>query len=332
MNYSHIAVEAISAVFVLCIRFVLFIDDTIKRLTEPNKDTCKFTDHLVLMDRRIREQSSLAAKIETQTFESLYVKHIELKLKMIERDRNMVQRMLRMEERMKALINASEKNTYVALEPFLNEKCHTTFYIHEPIDYIEINLPEHVKLIFFDEYDGGKGKHCFFEFFLYDFNDNLIDEFDIDFDYINNLKGYDCGYGSDRVARMTEEITNYIKEKLNLLIKDEKKYIYSNTKGNATFFASPCVKITLPLKICFKKIIISVKDTVCGRTPDTRRSDGYMMDAKPTNFSVTLSSWNEEKTQKKIVKKFYVDTKDSDYTCIVHNYVPLETTGNTILS
>ena len=330
MNYSHIAVEAISAVFVLCIRFVLFIDDTIKRLTEPNKDTCKFTDHLVLMDRRIREQSSLAAKIETQTFESLHVKHVELKLKMIERDRNMVQRMVRMEERMKALINASEKNTYVALEPFLNEKCHTTFYIHEPIDYIELDLPNETRLIFFNDYNGGKGKHCFFEFFLYDFNDNLMDEFDIDFDYMNNL--YDYGYERDTVDKNTKEITSYIQEKLNLVIKDEKKCIYSNTKGNTTLFASQCAKITLPSKICFKKIIISTKDTVCGRVSDPRRSNGYMVDAKPTNIDVTLSSWNEEKTQKKIVKKFSVDTKDSNYTCIVHNYVPLKTTGNTILS
>jgi hypothetical protein len=68
-----------------------------------------------------------------------------------------------------------------------------------------------------------------------------------------------------------------------------------------------------------------VKDTVCGRVLNHQK--GYV-DAKPTNFYVTLSSWNEEKTQKKIVKKFSVDTKDSDYTCIVHNYVPLKTTGN----
>ena len=231
---------------------------------------------------------------------------------------------------MKALINASEKNTYVALEPFLNDKCHTTFYIHEPIDYIELDYFNMVKLIDFNDYNGGKGKHCFFEFFLYDFNDNLIDEFDIDFDYINDLSQYHCGYGSDTVDKMTKEITSYIQEKLNLLIKNEKKHIYSNTKGNTTLFASPCVKITLPSKICFKKIIINTKDTVCGRVLN-HQTGGYI-DAKPTNFYVTLSSWNEEKTQKKIVKKFDVDTKDSDYTCIVHNYVPLKTTGNTILS
>ena len=325
MNCSHIAVEAISAVFVLCIRFVLFIDDTIKRLTEPNKDTCKFTDHLVLMDRRIREQSSLAAKIETQTFESLYVKHVELKLKMIERDRNMVQRMVRMEERMKALINASEKNTYVALEPFLNDKCHTTFYIHEPIDYIELDLNE-LNLNSFDSWNGAKGKHCFFEFLLYDLDDNQIDEFDIDFG-LCDIHHYSGGF--DRRDEIRKEVTCYIKEKLNLVIKDEKKCIYSNTKGNTTFFASLC-KITLPSKIYFKKIIINTKDTVCGLLPN-HHTGGYV-DAKQTNFDVTLSSWNEEKTQKKIVKKFSVDTKDSNYTCIVHNYVPLKTTGNTILS
>ena len=208
MNYSHIAVEAISAVFVLCIRFVLFIDDTIKRLTEPNKDTCKFTDHLVLMDRRIREQSSLAAKIETQTFESLYVKHVELKLKMIERDRNMVQRMVRMEERMKALIKASEKNTYVALEPFLNEKCHTTFYIHEPIDYIELDI-NGLSLNSFDSWNGAKGKHCFFEFLLYDLDDNQIDEFDIDFGLCDILH---YSGGAYRIDEIRKEFTCYIQE------------------------------------------------------------------------------------------------------------------------
>ena len=112
MNSSCIAVEAISAVFVRCIQFILFIDNIIKQLKEPNKNTCNFRDHLVLIDKRIREQSS-----QTQIFEYLYVKHVEFKLKLIERDRNIVQRMIIMEERMKELINASEKNTYITREP-----------------------------------------------------------------------------------------------------------------------------------------------------------------------------------------------------------------------
>ena len=56
------------------------------------------------------------------------------------------------------------------------------------------------------------------------------------------------------------------------------------------------------------------------------------MDAKPTHFRINLSSSNDEKIQNNIVKKFAFDTKDNNHTCVVHNYVTLKTTGNTILS
>ena len=80
--------------------------------------------------------------------------------------------------------------------------------------------------------------------------------------------------------------------KLNLLIKDENKCIYSSRKGNNDFFASPHIKITLPSKICFKKIIISTKATVVGILRNHQTGD---MDEKPRKYYVTLSSWNEKK-------------------------------------
>ena len=127
----------------------------------------------------------------------------------------------------------------------------------------------------------------------------------------------------DRRNEIRKEITCYISEKINITMKDEKKYIYSNTKGNSVFFASPCFKITLHSKICFKKLIISTKDTVVGviRCPQTGERD-----AKPKEFRVELSSWNDEKTGKNIVKKFTVT--DCNYTCVIHNYVPYKLTGN----
>ena len=134
----NIVIEMISTVFALCIHLIVFIDDTIKQIRQPNKITCNFSDHLKLIDRRIQEQSFHTVQIKAQTFESIYVKHIELKQKMMERDRNVVHRMKQIEERMKVLINESEKNTFRTLEPFLNDQCHITCYILEPIDYLEL--------------------------------------------------------------------------------------------------------------------------------------------------------------------------------------------------
>ena len=322
MNNLNFIVEGFSALFVLCIHLILFIDDTVRRIHvyRRNNNTCNFTDHMKFIDQRIKEQS------EKQTFESLYVKHVELKLKMIERDRCIVQKMIELEEKIKVLINVSEKNTYVALEPFLNDINHTTFFIHEPIDYIQINLSNEVRLTNFDDSFGSKGKNCFFEFFLYDINDNLIDEFDIDFGTgFHSLRQLHCDV--DRSNILTKEITSYLNEKLNLSIKDEKNGIYSNKKGNSVFFASPCIKITLHSKICFKKIIISTKDTVIGlsRNPHTGNEA-----IKPKDFRVELSSWNDDKIRKNIVKQFSVDVKNSNYTCVIYNYVPFKITGNII--
>ena len=158
-------------------------------------------------------------------------------------------------------------------------------------------------------------------------NDNVIDEFDIDFDYKNELLGYQNGYGCDTIERITNEITAYIKENLILTMKDDKKYIHSNTKGNSVFFASPCIKITMPSKIYFKKIVISTKDTIVGYIDEHNRG---RRDAKPKYFWVKLYSWNDEKTRNNLVQEFKV--KNHDYTCIIHNYAPLKDTGNTMVS
>ena len=132
---------------------------------------------------------------------------------------------------------------------------------------------------------------------------------------------YCCSGSHDRIRK---EITNYLKEKLNLSIKDEKKYIYSNTKGNSVFFASPCIKITLSSKSSFKKIIISTKDTVVGLT--NFQGQQYI-DAKPKECRIELWSWNDEKISKKR-RQFTLNLQESNYTCVIHNYVPLKITGN----
>ena len=158
--------ETISTVFALCIHLIVFIDDTIKQLRQPTKITCNFSDHLKLIDQRIKEQSFHTVQAKAQTFESIYVKHIELKQKMMERDRNVVHRMKQIEERMKVLINESEKNTFITLEPFLNDQCYTTCYVQKPIDSIELNLgSDQMSLIKFDEYMGAKGKIVFLNSF-----------------------------------------------------------------------------------------------------------------------------------------------------------------------
>ena len=133
---------------------------------------------------------------------------------------------------------------------------------------------------------------------------------------------YCCSGSHDRIRK---EITNYLKEKLNLSIKDEKKYIYSNTKGNSVFFASPCIKITLSSKISFKKIIISTKDTVVGFI-DSHKG---LRDAKPKQCRLELWSWNDEKTSIKR-RQFALNLQESNYTCVIHNYVPFKITGNNI--
>jgi hypothetical protein len=101
----NLVIETISTVFALCIHLVIFLDDTIKQIRQSSKITCNFSDHLKLIDRRIQEQSFHTVQIKAQTFESIYVKHIELKQKMMERDRNVVQRMKQIEARMKVLSN-----------------------------------------------------------------------------------------------------------------------------------------------------------------------------------------------------------------------------------
>ena len=153
-------------------------------------------------------------------------------------------------------------------------------------------------------------------------NNNLEDEFDIGFGL------WDLSYSND-CDRIRKEITSYIYEKLNITMKDEKKWIFSNTKGNTVFLASQVVRITLPSKICFKTIIISTKDTVVG----VNRCLQGESNAKPKNFHVRLSSWNDDKTRENLFTLFSVKVEDKDdYTSIIHNYAPLKVTGNTTIS
>jgi len=171
---------------------------------------------------------------------------------MMERDRNLVHRMKQIEERMKVLINESEKNEFRTLEPFLNDQCHITCYVYEPINYIELNLPGINFHSFDDSTFGAKGKHCFFEFFLYDLNDNIVNEFDIDF----GLWDMPHNSGSiDRRKEIKKEIICYISEKINITMKDEQKYSYSNTNGNRIFFASPCVKLQHPQRCILEELL-----------------------------------------------------------------------------
>ena len=161
MECIHHIIETVVTVFVVCIYLILFIDHAITEIS--NNKQCNITEHMTLIDRlidrRIQQQSHKSLS------QSIYVKHVELKLKMMERDRNMIQRMIQIEEKMKQWIRESEKNTFTTLEPFLNDNNHTTCYVYEPIDYIEINLSNQVNLLEFDSSIGGKGNIVFLNSF-----------------------------------------------------------------------------------------------------------------------------------------------------------------------
>ena len=55
MNNLNFVVEGFSALFVLCIHLILFIDDTVRRIHvyRRNNNTCNFTDHMKFIDQRI---------------------------------------------------------------------------------------------------------------------------------------------------------------------------------------------------------------------------------------------------------------------------------------
>ena len=144
---GHTVGEAIIAVFVFFISVVLFIDHTVA-LVRGNTGEKEITK---LLDRRIKAQVHTML-MESQYLESIYVKHVELKLKLIKKERAVARSIMEAEERMKGFINEAERNMYIALEPFLNDTCHTTCYVHEPIDYIEIGLTkDHLNLLNFSE-------------------------------------------------------------------------------------------------------------------------------------------------------------------------------------
>ena len=159
------------------------------------------------------QRKFLKLLIQTNYLDSVYMKHVEMKLKIIQLEKRMSQKIKESENKIKIWINESEKDTYIALEPFLNDSNYVICYIHEPFDCIEINLS--TNLTSFDSWNGAKGKHCFFEFFLYDINDHLIDEFDIDFG-LSDIPFYSGGV--DRRCEIKNEIINYLKEKKHIPI------------------------------------------------------------------------------------------------------------------
>ena len=109
--------DAVVYIFVLCIHFVFIIDNIVTKLYNINKTTCIITEHSVcetmaLIEKRLEKQS--------QYFDSMYVKHVEIKLKLIEKQKNMTQSIIEAEKRLIQVVIESEKKTYRALEPFLN--------------------------------------------------------------------------------------------------------------------------------------------------------------------------------------------------------------------
>ena len=156
-------------VFVLFTCVVLFIDHTVALVRGANADKCKTREQetMTLLDRRMKEQVH-AMLMESRYLESMYVKHVELKLKLIEKEKSMARSIREAEERMKLFVNESERNMYVALEPFLNDSNHTICYVHELIDYIEIGLSDdQLNILHFMDYTGAKGNNCFFVFFVH---------------------------------------------------------------------------------------------------------------------------------------------------------------------
>ena len=72
MNF---VIETISTVFALCIHLIIFIDDKIKQICQPTKITCNFSDHIKLIDQRIKEQSFHTVQAKAQMFESVCQTH-----------------------------------------------------------------------------------------------------------------------------------------------------------------------------------------------------------------------------------------------------------------
>ena len=265
---------------------------------------------LKILDEQI-QRKFLKLLIQTNYLDSVYMKHVEMKLKIIQLEKRMSQKIKESENKIKIWINESEKDTYIALEHFLNDTIHVACYAPH-ISEIQIRMSDDaINLGMFHDWGD---KNCFFEFILYDFNDKIVDEFDIDFGFL-----YYGNYGN-----YVDDIMNLTNFKNNLTMKDARKKIFSNNKNNHLLFASNGhMYIFLSQKTYLKKIIINTKDTVVGTKQDHR---GYV-DAKPKKFWVRLLSLQDEKM--KILQEFDAKCND-DYTCVIHNYEAYKLTGNPI--
>ena len=108
---GHMVSETIIMVFVLFICVVLFIDHTVSLVhgVNANKYNTKEHEKRRLLDRRIKEQVHTML-MESHYLESMYVKHVELKLKLIEKEKSMARSIKEAEERMLAEIAQKHRN------------------------------------------------------------------------------------------------------------------------------------------------------------------------------------------------------------------------------
>ena len=247
---------------------------------------------------------------ESSYFDSVYTKNVELKLKLIEMEKRINQRIIESETVMKQAILVSEKQTYVALEPFLDWNNHVTGYISSCVDMITVTFNIQSR------YDASYAwEHGYFDFFFYDSNDSLVDNFDIDYGLYEFLKG-----NPYRAAIHTiQQVHDIIKSKICLQLKDENKFILMNTKNNSTFYTIGSITFLMPQNTLMKKIIIDTH-----KTKGQHHNDGRV--DKVEHVNVDLFTFIDNKM--KNVKKFSVHVKDTNGICTINNYMPLTFTGN----
>ena len=111
-------------VFVLFfVSIILVVDDVFVYIM------CKLKSEILkIIDEQI-QRNFFKLLSQTNYLDSVYVKHVEMKLKIMELEKKMSQKIKESESKIKIWINESEKVTYLALEPFLNDGIHPSCYI-----------------------------------------------------------------------------------------------------------------------------------------------------------------------------------------------------------
>ena len=305
--------DAVVYIFVLCIHFVFIIDNIVTKLYNINKNT--LTEHSVceimaLIEKRLEKQ--------LQYFDSMYVKHVEIKLKLIEKQKNMTQSIIEAEKRLIQVVIESEKKTYRALEPFLNNTMYTCYIAL--INQVHVRFDENINLYSLrDNLGPTKEVYLLFELFIYDCNDTLVDDFDIDYgmkNWIHHGMGWG-GYGIDKPLQLINEVISVY---VPLPLKDEKNYTFKNLKGNSVFFINEYgVVINLNKPICFKKIRICTNETKMGY--NINNCGTYIK--QPVKVNIELFDDKIQSTY-----KFQLDMKACSHDCTIHNYTAFQITGN----